>query len=178
MTPSPGDFAVCKISGDVGKLISIGEWLDGSGFTDWDHAEVFVGHADLQNPWGYTASAYPEGAKLVPLQSWQLESTPHQYLWSTGKFDLTTAERDAIVATALALLGTPYSALDYFALAAHRLHIPVPGLRRYIADTHHLICSQYTDLCYQQAGVHLFQDGRWNGYVTPAALAELILATG
>jgi hypothetical protein len=29
---------------------------------------------------------------------------------------------------------------------------------------------------YQDAGVHLFDDGRWPGYVTPKSLANLLLA--
>ncbi len=35
-----------------------------------------------------------------------------------------------------------------------------------------MICSQLVDQSYQDAGVHLFSDGRWSGYVTPGALFE------
>jgi hypothetical protein len=37
-----------------------------------------------------------------------------------------------------------------------------------------MICSQLVDQCYQDAGVHLFADGRWPGDVTPADLYRLI----
>ena len=65
--------------------------------------------------------------------------------------------------------------MDYFALALHRLGIPAPELKRYIGSSKHLICSQLVDLVYAEAGIHLFTDNRWPGYVTPADLANLIL---
>jgi uncharacterized protein YycO len=162
MTPLPGDFAVISISGPVGTLISIGEFLNGSGFGDYDHAEIFVGD-------GMTMGAYPGGARLVPLPADQ-----SGFLWSTGYVTFSDAERTAIVSYARQCEGIPYSALDYFALAAHRLHIPAPQLKEYISSTKHMICSQLVDYCYMEAGVHLFNDGRWPGYVTPADLAAVI----
>jgi hypothetical protein len=96
-------------------------------------------------------------------------------LWSTGHIELTEPQRAAIVKKALACKGIPYSAIDYVALAMHRLHLPAPGLREYIESSEHLICSQLVDMCYRLAGVHLFSDNRWPGYVTPADLANLIL---
>jgi len=167
----PGDFAVIPIAGPVGKLISVGEWLNGSAFGDYDHAEIYVGMADPNAPYGYTMGAYPGGARLCPV-------LPRQkgWLWSSGKLDLTADQREQIVRNALACKGIGYSAADYFALAAHRLHVPVPGLREYIKDSGHQICSQLVDWCYMKAGVQLFADGRWEGYVTPADLAGLLHA--
>jgi hypothetical protein len=66
--------------------------------------------------------------------------------------------------------GVGYSFLDYDAIAAHRLHLPVPGLRAYIGSTGHLICSQLCDQAYADVGAHLYADGRWPGYVTPLDL--------
>jgi hypothetical protein len=169
----PGDFACCPISGDAGKLVSLGEWLNGDGFSHSDHAEVYVGLADASGRFGYTMGAYPGGARLVPLRESQLEDG-NGFLWSTGKISLTADQRNMIVLNAMACKGIPYSAADYLALAAHRLHVPVPGLRDYIADSGHMICSQLVDWCYMRAGVHLFADGRWAGYVTPADLANLL----
>jgi phosphoglucomutase len=83
-------------------------------------------------------------------------------------------QRTAVVAAARARIGTPYSAADYFAIAAHRFHLPVPWLRAYVASSKHLICSALVDRVFLDAGVPLFQDGRWEGYVTPASLDELI----
>jgi len=158
----PGDFVVVKVEGVVGNLISFGEWLNGNGFTDYDHAEIYVGG-------GQTLGAYPGGARLRPVPPAGLPQ-----LWSTGRIELTADERSKIVSAALACQGIPYSPEDYFALAAHRLHIPAPGLKDYIADSGSMICSQLVDFCYDCAGVRLFSDGRWAGYVTPADLAYRI----
>lgn len=169
MMAQPGDFICLPIAGEVGKLISIGEWLNGDAFGRFDHAEIYVGMADPNAPLGYTMGAYPGGARLYPVPGNQ-----EGWLWSSGKIALTDAQRAAIVLKALSCKGVPYSAADYFALAAHRLHIPAPHLKEYIASSGHMICSQLVDWCYMEAGVHLFEDGRWPGYVTPADLAALI----
>lgn len=165
MFPQPGDFAVIPVSGPVGTLISIGEFLDGSGFTDYDHAEIYVGN-------GQTLGAYPGGAALVPLPG---QDQQQGWVWSSIHITLTDKQRTDIVANAMACKGTPYSALDYFALVAHRFHIPVPLLQEYIGSSKQMICSQLVDYCYMKAGVHLFNDNRWPGYVTPADLAEVIV---
>lgn len=173
MTPLPGDFCVRSMGGDAGKLISLGEFLNGNGFSEYDHAEIFVGLPDSHAPYGYTMGAYPGGAHLVPLAYDQLNDG-NGFLWSTGKIPLTDIQRAAIVKNALACQGIGYGWLDYFALAAHRLHIPVPGLREFIASSKTLICSQLVDHVDMLSGVHLFSDGRWPGYVTPASLAGFL----
>jgi len=164
VAPLPGDFAVIPVRGPVGTLISIGEWLNGSAFGHYDHAEIYVGN-------GQTLGAYPGGAALVPVPLVQ-----EGWLWSTGHIPLTNSERDIIVSNALACQGIPYGALDYFALAAHHFHLPIPGLKHLIGKS--MICSQLVDYVYMESGVHLFNDGRWPGYVTPADLAEVILSNG
>ncbi|GAA4855521.1 hypothetical protein GCM10023235_36310 [Kitasatospora terrestris] len=162
--PLPGDFAVVRMGGRAGRLIRIGQWLNGDGFADYEHAFVYVGVGEL-------VEAQPGGAELRPLSVYD----GHPVLWSTGRVPLTDSQRDQIVAAARRYIGVPYSLLDYAALAAARLHLPIgPVLRRYVADTRHMICSQLVDQCYQDAGVHLFSDGRWPGYVTPADLANLL----
>lgn len=169
----PGDFACVPVAGPVGKLISFGEWLNGSAFGDYDHAEIYVGMADSNAPLGYTLGAYPRGASLVPVPENQ-----DGWLWSGGHLMLTDPERSLIVSNALALKGIGYSSLDYFALAAHHFHLPVPLLREYIASTKHMICSQLVDYVYMESGIHLFTDGRWPGFVTPADLAVVIESNG
>jgi hypothetical protein len=171
--PKLGDFAVIPISGEVGKLIKIGEWLDGDGFKNYEHAEVYVGNMAKDTAplsLGYTLGAYPGGAMLKPVPVDQ-----SGWLWSSGKIQLTDIQRLAVTMTALRCQGIPYSAADYFALAGHRLKIPMPGLKEYIASTDQMICSQLVDYCYLKAGVHLFNDGRWPGYVTPEDLANVLL---
>lgn len=166
LLPRIGDFAVIPISGPVGKLISIGEFLNGSGFGDYDHAEIYVGN-------NQTLGAYPGGATLVDLPADQ-----SGWLWSTGHVRLSDVERQLVYNNAMACKGIGYSSLDYFALALHRFHIPAPDLKNYIQSSKHMICSQLVDFCYMQAGVHLFTDNRWPGYVTPADLAHVVLTNG
>lgn len=170
VTPGLGDFTVLPISGETGDLIRVGQWLNGDGFHRWEHAQVFVGMADKDGPLGYTMGAYPGGAHLVAVPE-----TQDGWLWSTGHITLSDEQRTAIVANAMACKGIPYGALDYFALAAHRLHVPdVDGeLKKHIGNS--LICSQLVDRCYDLAGVHLFNDHRYPGYVTPADLGQVIM---
>lgn len=161
--PLPGDFGLVSIHGEAGQLIRLAQWLDGSGYVDFEHAFVYVGG-------GRIVEAEPGGARVAGLD----EYAGRPVAWSSGKVELTDDQRAAVVGAARARIGTPYSGLDYLAIAAHRFHLPIPGLRDYIADSGHLICSALVDRCFQDAGVQLFGDRRWNGYVTPAALYELI----
>lgn len=198
----PGDFCCVPISGSTGRLIALGERLNGDAFTQYQHAEVFIGteipaHLGKMMPglvwhgtpvtqlapsevitseYGWVFSAYPGGARAVELPCPPL-SLPGS-LWSSGRIPLTEQQRAAILENCLALTGTPYSFLDYLALALHRLRIPAPGLRAFIAAQGHEICSQLCDRVYQEAGVHLFTDNRWPGYVTPADLAAVINSGG
>jgi len=98
----------------------------------------------------------------------------HDHLWSTGLVKTSTKAGNA----ALAYIDRPYNWLDYAAIAAHASHLSVPGLRRYVASTEHLIGSQLVDQAELDADIHLFDDGRWPGYVRPSDLADLILKVG
>lgn len=167
MTIQLGDFTCIPINGDAGDLIRIGQFLNGDGFRNYEHAEI------LATP-TQTLGAYPGGAALQNLPS---VAGQKGWLWSSNTIGahLTQKQRDTIVQAALALQGTPYSPTDYFAIAAHRLDLPGNFLlKNYVSSTNHMICSQLVDYCYLMAGVHLFNDGRWPGYVTPEDLANVI----
>jgi hypothetical protein len=159
----PGDFFCVNTKSRVSALIQIGEWLNGEGFHDYDHAAVVTGVDPLT-----IVEAEFHGAAEAPYHYFGDDT-----LWSTGL--LEPPDRDAVVAAARRYIGTGYSFLDYLALATHRLHIPAPGLRSYIQSTGHMICSQLVDRCELDGGLHLFTDGRWPGYVTPASLADMLL---
>jgi hypothetical protein len=163
MTPQPGDFCCVPIGGPGGKLIGLGERLCGSAFSQYQHAFVYLGGMSV-------VEAMPHGARTRTLVTVDIPGG----LWSSGSVLLGPSERQRVCAAALGYVGVGYSWLDYAAIAAHALRLPVPGLRGYIGSTHHLICSMLVDQCYADAGVHLFDDGRWPGWVTPADLAELI----
>jgi hypothetical protein len=161
-SPGPGDFAVVQINNAAGRLIRLGQWLNGGGFADYEHAFIFLGRNNC------IVEAEPGGAKLSPLSNY-----PENRLRWHHVDDPITGQR--IADEALKLIGTPYSFADYLALAAVRLRLPLSArlLRRYVASSGHMICSQLVDYAYLQAGVHLFNDGRLPGDVTPADLAKL-----
>ena len=84
-------------------------------------------------------------------------------------------QRVRIVAEATALLGTPYSFLDYLALALHRFKVRPKCIEGRVTDSGHLICSQLVDQVYLAAGIHLFADGRMSQDVTPGDIANVLI---
>jgi hypothetical protein len=170
--PVPGDFCCLPISGAVGFGIEVGQWLDGDKFQPYDHAEIFIGQPDAGGPHGYTVSAYPDrrGRLPLPCPPGELPGS----LWSSGIISLAGTQRCDIIRWCQEHTAVGYSFADYAALVAHMARLPVPGLRSFIARSDRLICSQYVDTAYAQAGVHLFDDDRWPGYVKPGDLAGLL----
>lgn len=161
MKPGPGDFGLVAITGRVGTLIRVLQWLNGDGWSGYQHAFVVLDDGTL-------LEAEPGGARVMPLSEY--DGTDVTF----SSWTLTDVQRADIVRIARSLVGTPYSALDYAALALHRFRIPAPWLRRYIASRGHLICSQLVDLVYHDAGVELFTDGRWPGFITPGDLIPVL----
>ncbi|MFD4234276.1 hypothetical protein [Streptomyces sp. NPDC058542] len=160
-TPLPGDFALTRISGITGRLVVAGQALVGDA-APVQHAFVYVGN-------GMVVQAMPGGAELIPIE----EASP-VVQWSTGHFALTEDQCDAMVVEAVALVGTPYSFLDYASIALAHYRIRPAWVRDFVADTGHMICSQLVDEVYLRAGVHLFDDGRLPGDVTPGDLWKLL----
>lgn len=156
-----GDIGLTIVEGAPGRLIRVGQLLNGDGYSTFEHAFVVVG-VDGAVP--HVVQAQPGGAALEPLRC-----DPSKTIY----LRCPEGSRAATAAAAESYIGVGYSWLDYFALAAHRIHLPAPLLRRYIASTGHMICSQLADRAAADAGWHLFDDARWEGYVTPGALREL-----
>ncbi|WP_405927885.1 hypothetical protein OG554_03550 [Streptomyces griseus] len=161
MTPLPGDFALTRIEGITGRLVAAGQALVGDA-APVQHAFVYVGN-------GMIVQAMPSGAELIRLE----EASP-VVQWSMGRFDLTRRQRDQIKWYATGLVGTPYSFLDYASIALAHYRIRPAWVRDFVASTGHLICSQLVDEVYLRAGVHLFDDGRLPGDVTPGDLWKLL----
>ncbi|GGM12959.1 hypothetical protein [Nakamurella endophytica] len=178
----PGDFCLVHATGRLrdrwmGALV---QWVTDS---PCEHAAVYVGHVD-----GYDkpqcVEARPGGAGFIDADHYTGRA-----LWSGGRLPAhlipTDAQRQAIVAAALAKVGTPYGVLDIVAigLAQRRLGSRVDA-RRAIAEqpwwvrrlmrTDRLICSELIDLVYEEAGVHLFTDGRPHQLVAPSDLWVLL----
>lgn len=157
--PLPGDVGCTQIEGDVGRLIRLGQWLNGDGFADFEHVFISIGN-------GQIVEAEPGGARVAELTEYDQRTVA----W----LKCPTEHREAVAEAARSLVGTPYSFLDYLAIALHRLHIPAPGLRRFIASRKHDMCSALADLAAMLGGWHWYDDGRWEGYITPADVWALI----
>ena len=155
--PQLGDIGLVRIPGAGGLLIRVGQFLLGEGFADYEHAFVFVGAGEL-------VEAEPGGARVRQLSEYDAAAVvwlrcPAQY--GAG-----------VAAAARRMAGVPYSWLDYAALALHRFRIPAPGLKTYIGDSGHEMCSALADRAAMLGGWHLF-GGVWEGYVTPAMLRRI-----
>lgn len=156
--PGPGDIGLTTIKGDVGFLIRVGQWLLGEGFVNLEHAFVYVGN-------GCIVEAEPGGARMAEIDEYDARTV----VW----IRCPDEHRQAVADAARELVGTPYSFVDYVALALHRFRIPAPGLRKFIESSGHLICSALADRAAFLGCWTLFSDGRWFGYVTPASLNTL-----
>ena len=132
-----------------------------------NHAFVYVGD-------GQIVEACPSGARTVPATNYGPIVWSHQ--------GLSEKQRTAIVVKAdlLAQQRVGYGWLDLVAIGlAQRRAGKIVDLKnppwwvRRIARQDRLICSQLVDVCYQAAGVALFDDGRLPGLVSPGDLWRL-----
>ena len=153
----PGDLFVVRTHGWAARAIQV--------FTNsWaNHAGIVTDNS------GATVEAQPQGAEMGNLSTYAGDR-----ILVGSPVELTSQQRAAISTAALRLQGTPYSWLDIVSLALLQLHIRPGFIRRRVARQDRLICSQLVDLCYLQAGVHLFSDGRDPSDVTPGDLANLL----
>lgn len=182
--PPPGAFGLSRIGGLTGALVAAGQAVlwDGSRYT---HAFVVVDG-------GSVVQAMPRGAELAPLADYLgrndvvftdapartaiasfIRANPGRGWFGDLEPEVEAFERNlrqAITGHARELVGTPYSFADYLALAAVRLGLPSAALRRYVASSGRMICSQLVDAVYCRSGIHLFDDGRRSMDVTPGDL--------
>lgn len=167
MTPQfqPGDFALTRIGGIAGRGIAVGQWAIGDG-APVQHAMLYVGA-------GMVVQAMPGGAEMI-----HLDRASEPVIWSGSAILLTPMERAHICRWALRCVGTPYSFVDYASIGLAHLRIRPRWVRDYVASTGHMICSQLVDAAYEAAGVHLFNDGRLPGDVTPGDLYGLLRSNG
>lgn len=159
----PGTIGLTQISGDVGKLIRVGQWLNGNGFADYQHAFLAIAGPGL--PDGSILEAEPGGARIGNVSEYS------DIYWCENIAAKYGKRLNDVVAAAVKYKGTPYSFLDYLAIAQRRLHLPTLGFRSYVASTKHLICSQLCARAYLDAGIPLYKE--WTGYVTPLDLYNL-----
>lgn len=158
--PAVGTIGLTKIAGDVGKVIKVGQFLNGQGFKDWEHAF-------LLGPDGQILQAEPGGASIGNVSQYS------DIYWCTNiAAQYSVPWLLDIWNGAQQYKNVGYSFLDYGALSLHRFHLNPPGLQKYIASTDHMICSQLVDQAYENKGAHLFANV-WPGYVTPLGIYNL-----
>lgn len=187
----PGDFAAARTHGPVGAGIRLGEELvkkiegwklrNESADLDYEHAFTYLGDVDL----GFAVPFYTPGKDLIleaepggaVIRPFHID--PHDCIWSTDNPQLALMPRRRYAVTAICwrMKGTPYSAADYFAIAARelKLHPLDLLLQDYVESSRHMICSQLVDFIRQQLDFKLFGDDRWNGLVDPMDIARVIL---
>lgn len=159
-TPKPGDFGLSITQGNLGWWINLGQAFirDSSRYT----------HAFIVADDKHVIEAQSVGAVKGRLQG---------YLGNAvfSQLDLTDEQRARVVEEAEKLIGTPYSWLDYLSIGLLHFGLRPKWLRKYIADTGHMICSQLVDEAYRRAGIHLFADGRDPADVTPGDLLYVLI---
>lgn len=164
LVSNPGRIGLAHIHGGVGVGIRVGQALIGAGASPWEHAFMDLGD-------GTIIEAEPGGARIRPLNKYE-NRLVH---WCDGIYaDVPYGFKQGIADAARELEGTPYSFLDYGAIAAHRaLHLDTEWLKDYIGATGHLICSQLVDLACIRGGYDMLDNpDRWPGYVTPGDIWE------
>jgi uncharacterized protein YycO len=161
-TPQPGDIGLTRIGGLVGVLIGLGQFIirDASRYS---HVFVVLDNGEL-------VEAMPGGAIIDSLDKYAGITKYGSPLAVYLDIKLTPEQRAAIVKEARQLEGTPYSFLDYAALALERFGIKWKWVENYVTSSKHMICSQLADEAYNRAGIHLFSDGRLPQKVTPGDL--------
>jgi hypothetical protein len=191
----PGSFFLTTIGGRTGWWVALAQTLVGIP-SRWTHAGI-IGYS------GLTYEAAPGGVHVGSVLD--LQSKPHvvcdaPVMESIRGMVLTRdvgAEerfyarvRQRVINEACQLLGRPYSLLDYLALGLwhlgrkRRYDEPVRGFslaswaRERVQYSGHLICSALVDLVYDRANIHLYDDGRLPGDVTPSDLDGWVQAHG
>lgn len=176
MTPLPGDFFVTS----NGPLDSSLRGSISSNLIQWgtnspyNHAGLCVGRATV-------VEAQPGGAKLSQIAGYLGANTA----WSAMQLD--DAQRTAVAIAGKSLVGVPYGWLDIVAIALAQKRLgrwklvdadkpddQQPWWVRRLARTDRLICSELVDYACFLGGVHLFDDGRPFGLVSPGDLGRLI----
>lgn len=174
MNAPPGSFFLVSIGGASGFAIGVAQALCAAP-SRYAHAGIVISNS------GDIVEAEPGGARIGNLTEYAGRAIlicdgPVQTAmqkWEGGQQDWSeTALRQTVVAQARKMVGTPYSALDYAALALLHWGLPSGWVRRRVERSGRMICSQLADAAYRRAGIHLFSDGRLSGDVMPADLAN------
>lgn len=170
--PQPGDFFVTEYRGTEWRAQLMSYAIQWGTASHVNHAGIYIGD-------GQVIEARPGGAGYAPAAGYLGSNTK----WSS--LPVLASQAEAIVAAAIEHIGTPYGWLDAVAIAVAQRRLgghldttkPIeqqPWWYRRIGRADRLICSQLVDLAYYEAGIHLFDDGRAFGLVSPGDLENII----
>jgi hypothetical protein len=149
-----GQFGVVRTNGIVAWGIRLG-------------TRSQVNHAFLVlDDNGTIIEAEPQGARLSHLSHYPDAVMSH--------LELTPEQQQHVVAAGRALRDTPYNWLDIVGLGLLSLGLRWRWLQTRAQSSKTLICSQLVDRVYDLAGIHLYDDGRPDGEVTPGDLLTLL----
>jgi uncharacterized protein YycO len=160
-----GQFGLSIIGGGLGRAIWLGQAIIGDR-SRWTHAFLVLDEKSV-------VEAMPDGARIAPLKPYlELEK---RSLAAFSRLTLTDEQRATVVQVGREFEGVPYSFLDYVSLSLEHLHVRPPWVQHRVESSGRMICSQLVDRAYDIAGVHLFDDGRKPGDVTPGDLSRCLL---
>jgi hypothetical protein len=156
--PKPGDFGLSVITGITGMAVRLAQAVIGD-TTRYTHAWLVI-DSD-----GFLIEAQPGGARLSHLDFYR----GRDVYYHRADY-LTEEQRIAVGEIGRGFLGVPYSYADYLALGLGHFGKQPKWLKRHIATSGKMICSQLIDEAYRRAGYHMFNDGRTPQDVTPGDL--------
>lgn len=132
-----------------------------------------VNHAGIYLDGGLIGEAKPHGYRVGR------NNYPASML-ITVPVELTDLQRLQVTPVARSMVGIPYSFVDILVLAiALATHLPTPGwVKRRMANPRHEICSQADSWIMDAIGMHMFNDGRLPGEVTPEDIRSWVPKMG
>ena len=164
--PREGDFFLAKTTGWKASVIRL---FTGS---RWNHAGIIIHNVSNvpQNPRFLIAEMVPDGGAIVA-------AAKKYKTVCYSNVELTEDQRTDIADLAYGYifdLDTGYNWLDVISLGLAKLKIKPRLIKRVLSNKNRLFCSQMVDEVYLQAGIHLFDDGRLPGQVTPGDLERFV----
>lgn len=122
--------------------------------------------------------AMPSGAEEIEIgpEHWTSEYMFIRPVYALGTTGIWSSQAERVAAAARSYVGTPYSPLDYVAIAGVHAGIKNGPIRRYVTSSRHMICSQLADQAMSDAGLHVFDDGRLPQDVMPVELNRKLLS--
>lgn len=128
--------------------------------------------------------AMPGGAEEIDLRydKWTSEYVYLRPAYDPGKpFEIGLENRGQgfkAARAARSFVGRPYDFETYGAIPLYRRGIRTDWVKRTISDRHTMMCSRLVDAALEDAGWHLFDDGRLPGNVTPSELYRQVIKMG